>query len=124
MDKHIGSRLRLRRLRLALSQTELAAQLNVSYQQLQRYENGNNRISASRLFQTAQVLGVPVEFFFEGAETKNFKSASQDGPVNQDAYAVRAMKAFSQIPSPNVRKILVQLARAIGESARADNEGA
>jgi transcriptional regulator with XRE-family HTH domain len=66
-DKHVGSRLRMRRLMFDMSQTDVADALGLTFQQLQKYEKGTNRISASRLQHTSQILQVPVSFFFEGA---------------------------------------------------------
>lgn len=125
-DVHIGMRLRLRRQILALSQMNLAARMNVSYQQLQKYEAGANRISASRLYQTAQVLGVGVEYFFEGADALASKTATRGGPGELgelSANAVKAMAALSQISNQGVRNSFVQLARAISQSAELDHDG-
>src|SRR5271167_2492767 len=66
-DKHVGSRLRMRRLMLDMSQTDVANALGLTFQQVQKYEKGWNRISASRLQHISQILQVPVPFFFEGA---------------------------------------------------------
>jgi transcriptional regulator with XRE-family HTH domain len=66
-DKHVGSRLRMRRLMLDISQTQLGDALGITFQQVQKYEKGRNRISASRLQHLSQILQVPVPFFFEGA---------------------------------------------------------
>jgi transcriptional regulator with XRE-family HTH domain len=65
-DQHVGKRVRMRRLMLDMSQTDLANGLGVTFQQVQKYENGKNRVSASRLQQISQILQVPVPFFFEG----------------------------------------------------------
>ena len=67
MDKHVGSRVRMRRMMLAMSQEKLGAALGLTFQQVQKYEKGTNRIGASRLQQISQILQVPVAFFFEGA---------------------------------------------------------
>src|SRR6266542_6394650 len=67
IDKHVGSRVRMRRIMLAMSQEKLGAALGLTFQQVQKYEKGANRIGASRLQQLSQILQVPVEFFFEGA---------------------------------------------------------
>ena len=126
VDLHIGRKLRLRRQILALTQTELAAPLSISYQQLQKYETGANRISASRLYQIALVLGVPVQYFFEGADALASKTATRGGPGEQgelSANAVKAMAALSQISNQGVRKSFVQLARAISQSAELDHDG-
>src|SRR5580704_14977680 len=66
-DKHVGNRVRMRRLMLGMSQEKLADQLGLTFQQVQKYEKGTNRISASRLQEISHVLEVPVPFFFEGA---------------------------------------------------------
>jgi transcriptional regulator with XRE-family HTH domain len=66
VDSHVGERVRARRLELGMSQTALAEAVGITFQQIQKYENGANRVSASRLWQFAAVLGVPVDFFFDG----------------------------------------------------------
>jgi len=66
VDKHVGIRVRSRRLELEMSQTALAEASKITFQQIQKYENGANRVSASRLWQFAAILGVPVDYFFEG----------------------------------------------------------
>jgi len=71
IDKHVGSRLRMRRLMLDMSQTDVAAALGLTFQQVQKYEKGTNRIGASRLQHLSQVLQVPIPFFFEGAPARN-----------------------------------------------------
>ena len=65
-DQHVGARVRMRRIMLAMSQEKLGAALNLTFQQVQKYEKGTNRIGAGRLQQLSHVLQVPVEFFFEG----------------------------------------------------------
>jgi transcriptional regulator with XRE-family HTH domain len=67
IDKHVGSRVRMRRLKLNMSQTDLGNALGLTFQQVQKYEKGSNRVSASRLQHISQILQVPVPFFFEGA---------------------------------------------------------
>ena len=74
-DKHVGSRVRMRRLMLAMSQEKLGAALGLTFQQVQKYESGAHRIGASRLQQMPHILQVPVEFFFEGAPN----ALAQDG---------------------------------------------
>jgi transcriptional regulator with XRE-family HTH domain len=84
IDKHVGRRVRARRLTLKMSQTELGLANGITFQQIQKYEKGANRISASRLQQIADILSVPVAFFFEGmpneskAETQNQRSEAFD----------------------------------------------
>ena len=67
IDKHVGNRVRMRRMMLSMSQEKLGGALGLTFQQVQKYEKGTNRIGASRLQQIARVLSVPVPFFFEGA---------------------------------------------------------
>lgn len=66
VDKHVGEKVRLRRLALGLTQSDLAKTLGLTFQQVQKYEKGTNRVSASKLFETARGLHVPIAFFFEG----------------------------------------------------------
>lgn len=73
IDVHVGLRLRDRRIELGMSQPKLAATLGIAYQQLYKYEQAKNRISASRLYQLSEVLDVPVTFFFEGITAKRHK---------------------------------------------------
>ena len=84
IDKHVGNRLRMRRIMLGMSQTNLGDGLGLSFQQVQKYEKGTNRLSASKLQQCAGILQVPVEFFFDGAP--NAPGQTHDG--------------FSEAPSP------------------------
>jgi transcriptional regulator with XRE-family HTH domain len=67
VDRHVGSRVRMRRMLIGMSQEKLGEALGITFQQIQKYEKGTNRIGASRLHHIARVLGVPVEFFYEGA---------------------------------------------------------
>ena len=67
MDVHVGSRVRLRRMVIGMSQEKLGERMGLTFQQIQKYEKGTNRIGASRLFQLSQILDVPVQFFFENA---------------------------------------------------------
>src|SRR5258708_28867292 len=81
IDKHVGSRLRMRRKMLGMSQEKLGEALQLTFQQVQKYEKGTNRISASRLHQISHILQVPVPFFFEGAPTPHGKSSGKrDAP--------------------------------------------
>src|SRR5580698_8657448 len=79
IDKHVGSRVRMRRMMLSMSQEKLGDALGLTFQQVQKYEKGTNRIGASRLQQIAQILQVPVSFFFEGAPTATTIGVRVDG---------------------------------------------
>ena len=86
VDTHIGQRIRARRTLLGLSQTDLAHAAGISFQQVQKYENGTNRVGASRLQQFSEALGVPPSYFFEGAPTIGKKQpAPQEGELSEGA---------------------------------------
>lgn len=126
IDIHVGTRLRLRRTLLGLSQETLGEAVGITFQQLQKYERGANRISASRLFNLSQVLGVPVGFFFEDLSTGEIsakKAASNE--VELEAMARREtlelVRAYYRISDPAIRKRAFDLVKALaGEAAGAD----
>lgn len=120
-DKYIGNRVRMRRLELRMSQVDLADRLGITFQQVQKYENGVNRISASRLQRISQVLDVPIYFFFEGAgeSSQNQQKRGQRASASQvtdflatpDAHAL--MRAFMRIKDPKLRRWVVRTVRAL-----------
>lgn len=112
IDVEIGGRIRARRLTKGMSQTTLAKGLGVTFQQVQKYENGSNRVSAGRLRRIAEILEVPTAFFFPGSE----QHATEVSPILTSAAqfldtarAVRLVKAFSQIENPQIQMALVEL---------------
>jgi transcriptional regulator with XRE-family HTH domain len=118
IDKHVGSRIRMRRLMLNVSQEKLGDALGITFQQVQKYEKGTNRISASRLQQAAQILHVSAPFFFEGA----LGGHNEDGDTLSPAYiddfvssedGLRLIKAFMRIARPAVRQRIVNLVQEI-----------
>ncbi|ACL55274.1 helix-turn-helix domain-containing protein [Methylobacterium nodulans] len=121
IDRHVGHRVRVRRLLVGVSQEKLGDALGVTFQQIQKYEKGANRISASRLQQIAEMLGVPVGFFYEGAprpenwlDEEHVEVARQPGSdlfwTSQDLQLVRA---FQRVDDPQVRRRLVALVEAL-----------
>src|SRR5262245_1859474 len=112
IDKHVGSRVRMRRLMLAMSQEKLAAALGLTFQQVQKYERGVNRMGASRLQQMSHVLQVPVEFFFEGAPNasaphgfnKSELWMAQIDDFVSDPDALRLIEAFMRIDNATLRR--------------------
>src|SRR5262245_17550003 len=104
-DQHVGSRVRMRRLMLAMSQEKLAAALGLTFQQVQKYEKGINRIGASRLQQLSHILQVPVSFFFEGAPNASPPHGSNGSTLSMtqiddfvsDLDGLRLMRAFMRI---------------------------
>jgi transcriptional regulator with XRE-family HTH domain len=119
VDKHVGTRVRMCRMVAGMSQTNLADELDVTFQQVQKYENGVNRISASRLQLMAAMFNVPVDFFFEGLAGVSEKSRQpaylSDFVAEQEGLALA--KAFMKIANPKVRKSVVKLAEAIATPA-------
>jgi transcriptional regulator with XRE-family HTH domain len=118
IDIHVGSRLRMRRMMLGMSQEKLGEAFGLTFQQVQKYEKGTNRISASRLQQAAQILDVSVPFFFEGAP--GGQKLSEDAPspayINEFVSSedgLRLIKAFTRIPRPAVRHRIVNLVQEI-----------
>src|SRR5689334_24932620 len=86
IDKHVGSRVRMRRMMLAMSQEKLGDALGLTFQQVQKYEKGTNRIGASRLQQISSILQVPVSFFFEGASQLEGSGQSEANDAPSPAY--------------------------------------
>ena len=121
IDKHVGARLRMRRLMVGMSQGKLGEALEVTFQQIQKYEKGANRIGASRLQQLARVLNVPPAFFFEGAPVSDPGKLAFAEP-DDSSYVVDFLstseglqlnRAFAQIRDPKVRKRVLDLVAAL-----------
>jgi transcriptional regulator with XRE-family HTH domain len=119
IDAHVGSRVRIRRLALGMSQATLGERLGLTFQQVQKYEKGMNRMGSSRLQHAADILGVTVPFFFEGNADGPFRSDGRDPfPAYIDDFVttsdgLRLMKAFTRIPKPAVRHHIVALVKEI-----------
>ncbi|HEY7458421.1 MAG TPA: helix-turn-helix transcriptional regulator [Xanthobacteraceae bacterium] len=121
IDKHVGSRVRMRRMMISMSQEKLGERLGITFQQIQKYEKGTNRIGASRLQQISGVLGVPVSFFFEGAPTQEGATGGlgespspayvSDFLATSDGLALT--KAFMKVKDAKVRRRIVDLVEAI-----------
>ena len=125
MDAHVGTRVRLRRMLLGMSQEKLGEHLGLTFQQVQKYEKGVNRIGASRLFDLARVLGVPVQFFYDEAPADVAGTPVPAGFSEQpdETYVVEFLstregmelnKAFVKITDPKVRRSIVELVRSLG----------
>jgi transcriptional regulator with XRE-family HTH domain len=113
-DAEIGQRVRALRVQRGLSQTELGNLISVTFQQVQKYEKGANRISAGRLQRIAEVLGVPVAYFFAAAEHRQGSNgAGHDVDILQAEGALRLARAFARIKEPGVRLQLLRLTEAI-----------
>ena len=117
-DRYVGARVRMRRLMLDMTQTELGESLGLTFQQVQKYEKGTNRIGASRLQHIAEVLQVPISFFFEGAvEIGEFKTVESKSLYVSDFLAssegVALVKAYMSIKDAKLRRCIVQLVEQI-----------
>ena len=126
VDAIVGRRIRTRRLLLGVTQTQLAQQLGVSFQQVQKYENGMNRVGAGRLVQTAQILGIPIDTLLQGLNAPTRKTLRADDPLEllSTGAAVRLVQAFSQISDRQIRNALVSLAEGIAGGRRRPDKSA
>jgi transcriptional regulator with XRE-family HTH domain len=121
IDKHVGRGVRMRRKMLAMSQTQLAEALGLTYQQVQKYEDGTNRIGAGRLQQISDILQVPVAFFFEGAPNASAPHGSNGSALSMaqiddfvsNSDGLRLIGAFMRIDNAAVRRRIVMLVQEI-----------
>jgi transcriptional regulator with XRE-family HTH domain len=122
IDKHVGSRVRMRRMMLSMSQEKLGGALGLTFQQVQKYEKGTNRIGASRLQQISHILQVPVAFFFEGAPNFSAQDDDATGEAPSPTYVsdflatsdgLALTKAFMEIKQPKLRRRIVDLVEEI-----------
>ncbi len=116
-DVHIGRRVRERRVAMGLSQSELAEGLGISFQQVQKYESGANRISGSRLWDIASLLQVPVGHFFEGLDASLEPVAEGDGEQPIDRQTLEIARAVNKIEDDQLKNQLVRLVKACAKSA-------
>jgi transcriptional regulator with XRE-family HTH domain len=108
VDRHVGARVRERRIMLGFTQQQLADLIGVTYQQAHKYERGINRISAGRLFEIAHVLSVPVNYFFEGLSEEEGRQVS-----SRERMCLELARNFAQIPNERHQEALSQLARVL-----------
>jgi transcriptional regulator with XRE-family HTH domain len=124
IDTHVGSRVRMRRMMLGMSQEKLGESLGITFQQIQKYEKGTNRIGASRLQHIATVLQVPVAYFFEDAPTTPGDAPTGFAEDRPGAYVTSFLtsteglalnRAFVRIKSPQVRRRIVDLVESVAD---------
>ncbi len=138
IDSHIGSRLRLRRLMLGMSQEVLGEKLSLTFQQVQKYEKGTNRVSASRLYELSLLLDVPVQYFFEGLDGMGSEETEGVGEIDSDnvttigagvptgsylnfvssSEGFKLNRAFLKIQDSRVRNSIIDLAETILDSQK------
>ncbi len=118
VDVHVGKRIRHRRWMVGMTQQQLAEKVGIKFQQIQKYETGMNRVSASRLWDISEALSVPVSFFFEGIEgaTEEASGAAVPGDILADKEALELVRSYYAIPE-NQRRRLFELARVLSDAA-------
>lgn len=122
-DRHVGKRVRMRRLMMKMSQEKLAHHLGLTFQQVQKYEKGVNRVSASRLREMSHALQVPVQFFFEGLpELKNASGKGAQEPPQKFVHdflatsdGIALAKAFTRVKNSKLRRRIVQLVKEFAD---------
>jgi transcriptional regulator with XRE-family HTH domain len=126
IDVHVGRRVRLRRTLLGMSQEQLGEALNITFQQVHKYERGSNRVSSSRLWNIAQILDVPVSFFFDDMSEDTMKHSPQrmrssdtrgdyeENPTDPMARreTLELVRAYYSIKNPNVRKRITEMVKS------------
>jgi transcriptional regulator with XRE-family HTH domain len=127
IDIHVGGRVRMRRILMGMSQEKLGEEIGLTFQQIQKYEKGSNRISASRLYQISRILNVPVQYFFEDVpdsarnQTNSGNGDRERGATREiidfisSAEGLQMNKAFAEIGDPVVRRKLVELLKTLAE---------
>ncbi len=119
VDVHVGKRVRHRRWMVGMTQQQLAERVGIKFQQIQKYETGMNRISASRLWDIAEALNAPVSFFFEGI-ADNAEETAAEGPIPGDILADKEaldlVRSYYAIPETQRRR-LFELARVLSDAA-------
>ncbi len=126
IDVHVGNRVRMRRMLVGMSQEKLGDALGLTFQQIQKYEKGANRVSASRLYQVASTLGVPIQFFFDDMPVST-QTQGSDGLSEGDSAGLlmdfmnssegfQLSRAFSSIEDANVRRRILDLVKSLSST--------
>lgn len=123
VDIHVGSRVRLRRTLLGMSQEKLGNALGLTFQQVQKYERGANRIGSSRLYHLSQILDVPISFFFDDMVSVKANGMAEKGKQTFEIEklsrreTLELVRAYYKIMDPTVRKKIFEMVKAVGNSA-------
>ena len=123
VDRHVGNRVRMRRLLVGMSQEKLGELLGITFQQVQKYEKGSNRVSASRLFQISRVLGVPVQYFYDELKSDDDDRTGFAESEGADAIAgalqspdgVQIARIFSETTDPDKRKLILNAVKLLAD---------
>ncbi|MFP4126111.1 MAG: helix-turn-helix domain-containing protein [Alphaproteobacteria bacterium] len=133
VDRHVGRRLKLRRLLLGLSQERLGELLGLTFQQIQKYERGTNRLGASRLYAAAHALGVDVGFFFDELDGRPHGLAEDAidngdepacGPAQRRRDTLELVRAFERIDDPQLRRRVLDVTKAVADAGLGSGRGA
>ena len=116
VDVHVGKRVRHRRWMVGMTQQQLADKVGIKFQQIQKYETGMNRISASRLWDISEALSVPISFFFEGLNSRNAAVDELEGDILADKEALMLVRSYYAIPEAQRRR-LFDLAKVLSDAA-------
>ena len=116
VDAHVGKRIRHRRWMVGMTQQQLADRVGIKFQQIQKYETGMNRVSASRLWDIADALGVNIAFFFEGLDDARESARSAEADLMADKEALELVRSYYAIPEAQRRR-LFDLARVLSDAA-------
>ena len=127
IDAQVGSRVRIRRMLIGMSQERLGELLGLTFQQVQKYEKGVNRIGAGRLFEVSRILGVPIDFFYEGVASQGeggFSESEAAPPVMEFVSSGEGLQlslAFMKIKDPKVRKRVLDLVKSLAEETAGES---
>jgi len=119
VDVHVGKRVRHRRWMVGMTQQQLGEAVGIKFQQIQKYETGMNRVSASRLWDIAHAMDVSINFFFEGLEGEGAETTTSESPLGDllaDKEALELVRSYYAIPE-NQRRRLFDLARVLSDAA-------
>jgi len=124
IDGQVGNRVRIRRMLIGMSQEKLGDHLGLTFQQVQKYEKGINRIGAGRLFEIARILDVPIDFFYDGVGTPSDGVGEARAPVMEFVSSTEGLQlslAFMKIKDPKVRKRVLDLVKSLAEEEEQKN---
>jgi len=117
VDRHVGLRIRMRRKEMGVSQERLAEALGITFQQVQKYERGANRVSASKLWEIAGALRTPVAYFYDGLGDQDAATSQRDAAQDfmLSTEGIELMSSFPRISEPAIRRKIVELVRVVAE---------
>jgi transcriptional regulator with XRE-family HTH domain len=128
IDAQVGNRVRLRRMLIGMSQEKLGEALGLTFQQVQKYEKGVNRIGAGRLFHVSRILGVPITYFYEDVSSDTYTPGFSEGAASPPVIEFLASSdglqlslAFMRIKEPKVRKRVLDLVKSLADDEHADS---